>query len=185
MVIKNLWPGMLAICLVSGGIIVVPAIANTQTQSVILLAEQPSSQLNEDNIRQVLTNLEKAIAQEDVEGVLKFVAPFVYTEIMAESDGGTITKNLEGKNELQTLLKEIFARVRNSTVINQQTKIEITADGQVGIATISMIEKLTTEDGKPYFSSTTDTIRFAWLNNQPTIVSMKIDGWIAERPTQK
>jgi ketosteroid isomerase-like protein len=176
---------MLALCLLSGGTIAMPAIANPNPSSVRLLAVQPANQLTEENIRQVLTAIDKALTQKDLEGVLKFVAPFVYTEVTVESSEGTQVTPLEGKDELRNLLKAIYARIKNSNVVNQQTKIDITASGELGVATITTIEAIATEDGNRYYASSTDTLRFAWLNNQPTIVSMTIKGWLAERPAEK
>ncbi|MGH2415703.1 MAG: hypothetical protein ACRDEA_18825, partial [Microcystaceae cyanobacterium] len=71
--ITTLFRGMFAICLVSGGMMAMPAIANPEPQSANLPATQPSSQLTEENIRQVLAAIEKAIAQENIEAVMKFV----------------------------------------------------------------------------------------------------------------
>lgn len=181
MQITTLMRGMFAICLLSGGIIVMPAIANPELPASILLAEQPSNQLTEENIRQVLGAIDKAITQKDMEGVLKFVAPFVYTEVTVESNEGTLITPVEGKDGLRDLLQAIYARVENSNVVNQQIRIDITAGGELGIAKITTMEALTTVDGNRYYASSTDTFRFAWLNNQPLIVSMTIKGWLAER----
>jgi len=162
-----------------------PTVANPERQSSILLADKPANQLSEENIRQTLKAIEKAIAQKDVEGVLKFVAPFVYIEMTVESNEGTVITPVEGKDSFRNLLQEIFARTKENNVVNQQTKIDITSNGELGIANISTVETLTTSEGKRYFSSSTDTFRFAWINNQPTIFSITIRGWLAERSPQK
>ena len=185
MQITTLMRGIFVICLLSGGMIVMPAIANPEPPSSILLAVQPSNQLTEENIRQVLGAIDKAITQKDMEGVLKFVAPFVYTEVTVESNEGTFITPVEGKDGLRDLLKAIYARIKDSNVVNQQTKIEITSSGELGVAHITTLEAIATEDGNRYYASSTDTLRFAWLNNQPTLVSMTIKGWLAERPAEK
>jgi molybdopterin-binding protein len=177
--------GMVAVCLLSGGMMVMPAIANPEPPTAILLAAQPVGPLTEENIRPVLTAMGNALTQKEMDGVLKFVAPFVHTEVTVESSEGTQITSFEGKEGLRDLLQAIYARIKNSTVVNQQIKIDITAGGEVGIATISTVEAITTENGNRYYSSSTDTLRFAWLNNQPTIVSMTINGWLAERPAEK
>lgn len=185
MQITRLLRGMVMMGLLSGGIGAMPAIANPSFPFSTLLAAQPSDQLTEENIRPVLTALSKALTQKEVDGVLKFVAPFVHTEVTVESSEGIQITSLEGKEGLRDLLKAIYTRIKDSTVVNQQIKIDITAEGDLGIATITTVEAITTENGNRYYSSSTDTLRFAWLNNQPTIVSMKIKGWLAERPTEK
>lgn len=185
MQIMTLFRGMVAICLLSAGVIATPAIAKPETSFSTLLAAQASNQLTEENIRPVLTAIGNALSQKEIEAVLKFVAPFVHTELTVESREGTQFISLEGKEELRDLLKVIYARLKNSNVINQQVKIDITSGGELGIATITTVEAITTENGSRYYSSSTDTLRFAWLNNQPTLVSMTIKGWLAERPAEK
>jgi hypothetical protein len=181
---KTLFRGMIAIFLWSGGMVAMPAIANPKPQAPPLLVAQPSGQLTEENIRQVLTEIESALTKKNIEDVLKFVAPFVYSEVTVESNDRTLVTRLEGKAELRDLLKEIFTRTRESKVMERQTKIKITSDGQLGIATITTVKEIATLDKKRYFESSTDTIRFAWLDNQPTIVAVTIKGWLAERPAQ-
>jgi ketosteroid isomerase-like protein len=176
---------MFVIYLLSGGMLVRPVIANPEPPSPILLADQSANQLTEGNIRQVLATIDKSINQKDIEGVLKFVAPFVYSEITVESNEGTQITSLDGKDEFRDLLQAIYARVKNSNMVNQQIKIDITAGGELGIAKITTMTALTTEAGNRYYASSTDTFRFAWLNNQPTIVSMTIKGWLAERPAEQ
>ena len=46
-----------------------------------------------------------------------------------------------------------------------------------------IVEEFTTSDGREFFSSATDTFRFAWIDDQPMIVSAKSQGWIEERPS--
>jgi ketosteroid isomerase-like protein len=183
-----------ALSLLWGGIVAVPAIAtpkiaspNLPTSSKIAAqpSSQPTGQLTEENIRQVLTAIDKAINQKDLDTVLKFVAPFVYTEVTVESSLGTLTTPLEGKDELRDLLKIIYARVKESSVVNQQIKIDVRANGELAVANVTTVEALTTAEGNRYYASSTDTFRFAWLNNQPTIVSITIRGWLAERAPQK
>lgn len=168
----------------SGTLMALPAIAHPAASPSSLLAAKPTPSLNEENVRQVLTAIDKAIAQKDLEGVLKFVAPFVRTELTVESSAGTQITALDGKDELRDLLKVIYARIKNTNVVNQQIKIDITAGGELGIATITTVEALTTENGDRYYASSTDTFRFAWLNDRPTIVSLAIKGWLAQRPGQ-
>jgi len=53
----------------------------------------------------------------------------------------------------------------------------------LAIVTRATIEKLRTEDGKQFISAGTDTFRFAWVDNQPKVISTKSQGWLEERST--
>ena len=69
--------------------------------------------------------------------------------------------------------------------MSQKVKIRLSDDNTVGIATIYTVKALKTEDGKNIIASDVDTIRFAWLNNQPTVVSLQSKGWFSEAPASK
>lgn len=185
MQIKTLLQGMLAVSVINGCVIAIPAIAFSQPQPSAQLVAQTSNQLSEENIQQVLAAIQTAQEQEDVEGILKFLAPFVTSEITVESDDSTLTFILEGQAEHRELLKKTNALIDDRESLNQQIKIRITADGQLGIATISTVKEIDTENGEQLYTGSNDTIRFAWIDNQPKIISMTIKGWLAEGLTSR
>ena len=55
-------------------------------------------------------------------------------------------------------------------------------DGQVLTVTRLLIAEKKTEDSREFISSSSDLIRFAWIDNKPMIVSITIKGWLEERP---
>lgn len=181
MTIKTLFHGALVACIINGAVAVMPALVAPKPQSSVQLVAQTSNQLSQDSINKILKEIQAAQQQKDVEGVLKFVAPFVVSNITVESGRKQVTMELEGKDEHRQLLKETFDGIKQSEIVNQRIIINLYQDGQLGIAKVFTVKKITSKDGKQFFSSSNDTIRFALIDNQPMIVSMSIDGWLAER----
>lgn len=182
---RKLVQGLLTVSIVSGCMAEIPVIATSAQPSLAQAPTKTPSQLSEENIRQVLANIRAAEQKKDVEGVVKFLAPFVSSEITVEAFDSSLTVTLEGKDDHRALLAKTFPTVRESKVIGNQTNVIITSGGQLGIANISSIKAITTQNGERYFSISTDTIRFARINNQLMIVSMNIRGSLAARPPLK
>lgn len=156
-----------------------PARPATQT------SPQVSNQLSEQNIRQVLATIQAAIDKKDVAGVMRYMAPFAHSEVTVESDDGRLTVNVDGQEDHRLLLTQSLGQIQNSASLNRQIRIRMSPDGQMAIATIFRARDVTTQQGQRYYSVGTDTIRFALVNNQPRIVSMSLNGWVASRPSLK
>lgn len=165
----------------SQGELLVPAAESTSTQ----LTAQSSSQLNEENVRQVMAAIAKAESSEDIEALLNFLVPFAISEVTVESQGKSITAILEGIESHRKLLEFTFERVKTKETINEHTTIRITPDGQLATVTRLIIEELVTNDGREFISSGTDIFRLAWIDGRPMVISTKSQGWLEERPGQK
>jgi len=55
----------------------------------------------------------------------------------------------------------------------------------LAIARVRTIKEITTTDGKKYYSSSLDVVHFGIIDNQPMIVFVKTEGWIAEHLAKK
>lgn len=181
---NSLFHSLLALSFLGGWILAMPARGIAQAPAPAQVAAQPSSQLTEEKIRQTMAAIEEAEKSEDIEGLLKFLAPFAISEVIVESQGRSVTTSVEGIEAHRNLLKKTFELVKQRNPIEQYTSIRITSDGQLGIVTRIAFEELISADGRQFFASSTDTFRLAWLGEQPTIVSTKSQGWLEERPRQ-
>lgn len=185
--------GLVACCLVSGGAGMRPAIANPLSPfraSLLAQVQSPasrpeSSQLTEANIRKVLAFMQTAQNQENLADLLKHVAPFVSSEITITGENGSTTVILDGIEKHRMLLKDLFSRIKTREVLSQDVNVRLSDDGNVGIATIYTVKAVTTEEGKSFIASDIDTLRFAWLNNQPTLISFQSKGWFSEAPASQ
>lgn len=193
--------GLVACCLVSGGAGMRPAIANPLSPfpaSLLAQVQSPasrpasspasspeSSQLTEANIRKVLAFMQSAQNQENLADLLKHVAPFVSSEITITGENGSTTVILDGIEKHRMLLKDLFSRIKTREVLSQDVNVRLSDDGNVGIATIYTVKAVTTEEGQSFIASDIDTLRFAWLNNQPTLISFQSKGWFSEAPASK
>ena len=156
----------------------VTAAEPTKTSSV-----ETSSKLTEENVSQAMKAIAEAEKKEDIDALLMFLVPYGVSEVTVESQGNSITRSLEGVDAHREMLEKTFKRVKNREILNERQTIRFTPDGQLAIVTRSTIEKLTTEDGKQFISAGTDTFRFAWIDNQPKVISTKSQGWLEERTT--
>ena len=173
---------LLTLGVISSCVLVLPhrviAAETTKTSSV-----ETSSKLTEENISQAMKAIAEAEKKEDIDTLLMFLVPYGVSEVTVESQGNSITRNLEGVDAHREMLEKTFKRVKNREVLNERQTIRFSPDGQLAIVTRSTIEKLTTEDGKQFISAGTDTFRFAWVDNQPKVISTKSQGWLEERTT--
>ena len=182
--LKNLAPSLLTVSLVSSFGLTLPSKTLAQELTLPQIVAQTSSQLNEDNIRQTMEAIEKAENGEDIEDLLNFLVPFAISEVTVEVESNRITTTLEGIEPHRQLLKNTFKLVKDRETIKEYTKIKITADGHIATVIRTMIEEITLEDGRKFIASGTDTFRFAWIDNQPKIISTKSQGWIEERTVE-
>ena len=143
---------------------------------------ETSSKLTEENVLQAMKEISAAEKKEDINTLLGFLVPYGVSEVTVESQGNSITRNLEGVDAHRQMLEKTFKRIKNRDILNERQSVRFTPDGQLAIVTRTTIEKLTTEDGKQFISAGTDTFRFAWIDNQPKVVSTKSQGWLEERP---
>jgi hypothetical protein len=149
------------------------------------LTAQSSSQLNEENVGEVMAAIAQAESNKDTEALLKFLVPFAISEVTVESQGKSITASLEGIEAHRQLLEFTFKKVKKKEPINEHTTIRITPDGQLATVTRLIVEELVTDDGREFISSGTDIFRLAWIDGRPMVISAKTQGWLEERPAQK
>lgn len=183
--LKKSIPGLFAFCIINFCVAEIAAIATPIEQPVAQADTEKSNQLTEESIRKVLAGLQAAVEKKDVEGVLKFMAPFATSEVTVESDGVTVNANLYGKDEHRGFLEKTYPTIQNRRTISNRVDMRISPDGQLGTATIFRVREYTTQNGGRFLSQGTDTIRFAMVDNQPMVVSTTLTGWVAQRPPLK
>ena len=179
------WESLLTLSLLASSVLIMPASVRANEFTSAQLLVQSTSQLTEDKIRQTMAAIEKAESSEDIEELLKFLAPFAISEVSVEYQESSITKSIEGIEAHRTFLESSFELVEDRGIINDYMSVRITPDGQLAVVKRIIVEEITTSDGREFLSSATDTFRFAWIDNQPMIVSTKSQGWIEERPREK
>lgn len=181
----NLFKPFLIANVITGLTLVIPIITLAQTPNPRILIAQETKELNEEIIRQTMEAIDEADNREDIDGMLKFLAPFSISEITVEYKGNILTTNLEGINAHRRMLKNTFALVKERETINDYMTIRMTPDGKIGVVTRVIFENLTTKDDQKFIVSGTDIIRFAMIDNQPKVISVKSQGWLEPRPTDE
>lgn len=147
-----------------------------------LLTAQKTTELTEEGINAVMTSIEKAEKEENVEQLMTFLSPYIFSSITVESNDTSITTMVEGKQSHEDFLKNNFNRVKEREYIESYTTTKIAEDGQMAIVTRIRASNITNQEGKKYVSLSTDKIRFALIDNEPKIINLDVKGWLEERP---
>ncbi|MDJ0728897.1 MAG: nuclear transport factor 2 family protein [Crocosphaera sp.] len=169
---------------ITGLVVTTPVITLAQPSNSPLLIAQEIKQLDEEMIRQAMEAINQAENREDIDAMLKFLAPFSISEITVEYKGNILTTNLEGINAHRRMLKNTFALVKEREILNDYMTVRITPDGKIATVTRVIFENLTTKDEQKFMVSGTDILRFALIDNQPKIISVKSQGWLEPKPTE-
>jgi len=87
----------------------VTAAEPTKTSSV-----ETSSKLTEENVSQAMKAIAEAEKKEDIDAILMFLVPYGVSEVTVESEGNSITRNVEGVDAHRQMLETTFKRVKKS-----------------------------------------------------------------------
>ena len=186
-------PTLLAISLLSVKV-VSPAWANLLPQKVQIIAQLDSKAsalpITVADIQQVNLEVKSLIAQGDVEGVLQYMAPFIISETITESSNGFESVYIEGIEQHREVLTNFFNEAEteeDSEVqeISQQETIRVTPDGQLATVTVSTVTEVTTTDDELRLITTTDTIRFARVQDQIKVIFYTTDSQIISHDLQE
>lgn len=154
-----------------------------QAQAEEQLAEESTGQLSAENIRQVLTQIQEAGDQQNVEGILEHVAPFAHSEVSLNMEDTVLTTTVDGIEEHRNLLSQSYSRFTNRKTLEQKVDISVSTDGEFGIVTVYRLREVTNAQRKRLLTGSINTLRFGIVNEKQTIVSASIEGWISERPS--
>ncbi|GFE68859.1 hypothetical protein [Chroococcus sp. FPU101] len=178
----RLLSGCLTFCLLNVSFPNLPIIASPLQSSNSQMVAQATNKITEAAILKILEDLKAAREKEDIDGMLKYIAPFAYTEVTVQTDSGRLTVNVQGLEEHRDLLTKA-AQFRNaSTTLNESAEVDISTDGNFAIATLNTTDQITTSQGSTVLTSGTDILRFGMVNNQPMIVSATLNGWLSVLP---
>ncbi|WP_036484088.1 hypothetical protein [Myxosarcina sp. GI1] len=154
--------------------------AQAETEQPI---EEATGQLTAENIRQVLTQIQDAGEQENVDEILEHVAPFAHSEVSLNMGNTLLTTTVVGIEEHRNLLTQSYNRFKNRKTLEQKVDISVSTDGEFGIATVYRLREVTNQEGTRLLSGSINTLRFGMVNEKPTIVSATLEGWLSERPS--
>ena len=163
-----------------------PPKANLITQANPEIAQpeiaQTVSPITVDEIQAINREIEAVIAQEDVESILQYMAPFIISETITESTNGFESVHIEGIEQHREMLTNVFNEAETEEnleiqEISQKETIRVTPDGQLATVLISTVNEVSTED-ELRLITTTDTIRFTRLQGQLKIIFYSTDSQI-------
>ena len=111
---KRQWESLLTLSVLASSVLIMPVSVRANEFAPPQLLVQSTSQLTEEKIRQTMAAIEEAERSENIEELLKFLAPFAISEVIVESQGSKITTNLEGIEAHRALLESTFELVKES-----------------------------------------------------------------------
>ncbi|MEM6453310.1 MAG: hypothetical protein AAF703_23720 [Cyanobacteria bacterium P01_D01_bin.105] len=147
-----------------------------------------SSAITVDEIQAINREVEAVTAQGDVEGLLQYMAPFIISETITESSHGFESVYIEGIEQHREVLTSFFNKAETEETLNIQElskkeTIRVTPDGQMATAVISTVSEVFTSD-ELRLVTTTDTIRFARLQDQIKVIFYTTDSQITSHDHQ-
>jgi hypothetical protein len=176
---NKLLQGFLTVCLVNLSMAQIPAISFPIKSSHPQTIAQATNKLTEPAIRQILEEMKMAQEKEDIATMLKYIAPFTYTEVTVETANGRLTVNVLGTAEHSELL-ERAAQIRStSRILAETVEVNLAENGEFAVAEVYTLREITTDQGATIMSASNDTLRFGIVNNQPMVVSANLSGWLS------
>lgn len=175
-------PGLLVICAINWCIAEAPARAGNQVQPLLQATNPTTRPISEDEVRQALEQIRSALQEKNLEGVMEFIAPFAYSEVIIDTDDSTRIVELEGKDKHRLFFEQGLTRIQESEDFGRQVRVSISSDGNVATATVYSVAGVTATDGKRFLSTENDTIRFGLVDERLMIVSTTLETTLAPRP---
>ena len=162
--------------------------ANLQPQKgrpvaqVNLEFSETSPVITVDEIQEINREVEVVTAQGDVEGLLQYMAPFIISKTITESSNSFESVYIEGIEQHREVLTNFFNEAETEETLSTQEiskkeTIRVTPDGQLATAVISTVSEVITSD-ELRLVTTTDTIRFARLQDQIKVIFYTTDSQI-------
>lgn len=178
----QLLSGCLTFCLLNVSFPNLPIIASPLKSSDSQIVAQATNKITEAAILKILEELKMAQDNEDIAGMLKYIAPFANTEVTMETSNGRLTVNVLGTDEHRDLLQR-GAEIRNtSRTLTETVEVNVAENGEFAVAEVYSTREYTTSQGT-ILTASNDTLRFGMINNQPMIVSANLSGWLSAVPS--
>ena len=133
----------------------------------------------------MIDSIERARKDDDIEGVLQHVAPFIHSTVSVELERQSITFGLDGLDEHRAYLSETYELIKNRNILDRKTDIRVSQDGKMAIVVIYEEIEYITDEGDNILTESFDTLRFGMVNGQPMVVSATLKGWLAPTPLKK
>jgi hypothetical protein len=144
--------------------------------------------IDEDEVRQAIKEMEDSSERQDVDGVMKFIAPFAHSEITSQTDTRSSTEYVEGLTQHRTVIAESIKRGKSQQrkMLRQRIRVQITADGTAALATLQTSTGFVSLDPKPkrYIALTEQTLRFGKINSKLMLTSSKSSTRVTLRPNE-
>jgi ketosteroid isomerase-like protein len=140
--------------------------------------------VTEAEISRVGKEIRQAIANEDIDGAIKHLAPFIYSEVQVRTEVGAETNYVSGIEAHRDLIAKAFDKVNETETLSEQNVIRVSDDGNVGMVTTIKLETTTTEDGQAMMIASVEETRFGYVGDQLMVIAhegrMRVDPRPAE-----
>lgn len=166
---------------IASQIIPLSSVANANSlvkNQPLLLAQETQNELTEEMLNEIMTKIETAEKEENLQGILQYLAPYVLTSVTVDLDQRKVTTFIEGKEQHEEYLNNSFKNIKSRKIISSYSTTQINGNGQMALVTRVRARELDTENGNRYLSLSTDKIRFAMINNEPKIINVESSGWL-------
>jgi ketosteroid isomerase-like protein len=130
------------------------------------IKQSPASKIRESQVRNILTAMETAANQKDVDGIVKYMAPNIIIKITVQLGTGSQQLSLS-REQYRQYLQQGFETAQRRSSQYQNLKIQIAPNGQTATATYTLVEEATLK-GQPgtFVSTSQETVKFERIKGQ-------------------
>ncbi|MBD2074143.1 nuclear transport factor 2 family protein [Phormidium sp. FACHB-592] len=138
----------------------------TAQQAPDLIKQSRTSAMSERQIRDILDAMAKATQQQDVDGIVKYMAPKIAIKMTLRLGKASQQLSLT-REQYRQYLEQGFALLQRYDSQYKNLKIQIASSGQTGTATYTLLEEATLK-GQPgtLVSTSQETVKFERLKGQ-------------------
>jgi hypothetical protein len=155
---------------------VLPALPFVSSAPAITLAAAPKvTQIDDRQIRTILTTMQTAAQKRDTNTILQYLAPNVVIDMTVQSAFGNQQQRLS-RTEYRQYLEQGYAITRNYTSTIENLQVKVASNGKSAIATYTLLEEITvTMQSQPLaFKSESDaSIKFELVQGKVLATSVK------------
>ena len=138
----------------------------TAQQAPDLIKQSRTSAISERQIRGIFNAMATATKQQDVDGIVKYMAPTIAIKMTLRLGKGSQQLNLT-REEYRQYLEQGFAITQRYSSQYKNLKIQIAPNGQTGTATYTLVEEVTLKNQPVTVRSTSqETVKFEGIKGE-------------------
>jgi hypothetical protein len=171
--LKRLSLIFLSVFAVNGFVLeLVPVVAQNQ-QSLPESAENNSRKITKEAVQALVDGIKKAGEQRNVDEIVRYFAPFIYSQFTVKEGSVSQTFELNGREEHRLYLESRLKNVRESETVDEQVQIRLSPDEEMAFVHRTRTVSVTANDGQQMLVTSEAEVRLAMVEGKLQILSIE------------